>query len=166
MPPPAPKRGRKPKLEPRPYYPMLVEHAFSASPFGKPTVRGFRLEIRSIDAPTTTDPQAELDWLCQSLGFFGAGAGSKKALRLFREIVEATEKSEPVSSTDLARRLKISRGATIHYLVVKSGRWYFCRNRSMLETIGQIEMDIERVLAHMKQIAKKIDKGMGVGFGN
>jgi predicted transcriptional regulator len=153
---------------------MLVEHAFSASPFGKPTVRGFRLEIRSIDAPTTTDPQAELDWLCQSLGFFGAGAGSKKALRLFREIVEATEKSEPVSSTDLARRLKISRGATIHYLnqfletglVVKSGRWYFCRNRSMLETIGQIEMDIERVLAHMKQIAKKIDKGMGVGFGN
>ncbi len=170
LPAPPSKRGRKPKAKSGPHYPVVVEHAFSALPSGKNPTRVFRIEIRSVESPTSVDSVADLDWICQSLGFFGHGAGSKKALRLFREIVFATESNRPVSSTDLARALRISRGATLNYLnqfiesglVVKSGRWYFVRNRSIFDTIAQIESDIDTVFKRMRVIAKKIDRDMGI----
>lgn len=129
----------------------------------------FRLVIRKIEPPFSTDPQTEIQWICQTLGFFEPIDKDKTAAAVFEEIVSATEKGEALSSTALAERVDMSRGAVINHLnnlmrsglVVRHGRFYASRSASMVRTIEEIEEDIDRIFERMKKRARQIDEKLG-----
>ncbi len=137
-----------------------------------PSIRraSFRLVIRKIEPPFSNDPQKELEWICQTFGFFEEIDKEKTASAVFREVVSATEKGEGLTSTALANRVSMSRGAVINHLnklmrsglIVREGRYYVSRSKSMARTIEEIEEDIDRIFEKMKQRARLLDQQLNV----
>lgn len=130
----------------------------------------FKIVIRKIERPFSNEPMDELDWICESLGFFEPIDKDKTASSIFREIVIATEKGEALTSTAIAERVKMSRGAVINHLnnllraglIIRQGRYYISRSKSVYRTIKEIEEDILSVFRKMEKTAKEIDEEMGI----
>ena len=130
----------------------------------------FKIVVRRVERPFSNDPSVELEWICQSLGFFEPIDKDKTASSIFREIVSATEKGAALTSTAISEKVSMSRGAVINHLnnllraglIIRSGRFYSSRSKSVFRTIEEIEEDIERIFAKMKKTAIEIDREMGV----
>ncbi len=132
--------------------------------------RSFELVIRRVEPPFSSNVQDELNWICKSFGFFEDIDREKTASSVFKEIVKTTERGKALSSTELAKRVGMSRGSVINHLnnlmssglIVKDGRLYFARSQSMFRTIEEIEEDIDRIFDRMKQRARLIDRRFGI----
>ncbi len=130
----------------------------------------FKIVIRRIERPFTPSPESEFEWICRSLGFFEAIDREKTAAHIFRQVVAATEKAMPLTSTELAEKVGMSRGSVVNHLnnlqlsglVVRHGRHYLSRSRSMVRIIEEIEEDIDRIFAKMKKTAREIDEEFGL----
>lgn len=129
----------------------------------------FRIVIRRIDPPFERDVENEMEWLCQSLGLSPVNK-DKATVEIFKIIVKATEDGKGISSTEVAEKVNLSRGAVIHHLnnlqlsglVIKQGRNYFARSRSMVRTVQEVEEDIKRIFLRMQETAREIDKAFGM----
>jgi len=134
----------------------------------------FKIVVRKVEMPFSGAPVDELDWICQSLGFFEPIDRDKTASTIFKEIVKATEKGEALTSTAISDRLNVSRGAVINHLnnlmrsglIIRHGRYYTSRSKSVYRTIEEIEEDIERIFSKMKKTARGIDEEIGTGTTN
>lgn len=132
--------------------------------------RSFQLVVRNVEPPFSRSIEDELNWICESFGFFEDIDREKTASSVFREIVKATEQGKPISSTALAKKVGMSRGSVLNHLnnlmrsglVVKDGRFYLSRSQSMFRTIAEIEGDIDRIFDKMKQRARLIDQRAGI----
>jgi predicted transcriptional regulator len=132
--------------------------------------RSFRITIRKIEPPFSTSPDEEFAFLCRSLGFFEEIDKEKTASAIFRLIVKNYDKGKRLTSTDLSALVKMSRGSVINHLnnlitaglVLKDGRYYVPRSRSVYRTITEIEEDIDRVFRRMQETAKRIDREFGL----
>jgi len=130
----------------------------------------FRIVIRRVEMPFSSDTDHELEWICQSLGFFENIDKEKTASAIFREIVRAAESNKPLTSSELSTKVKMSRGAVINHLnnllraglIVRDGRHYLPRSKSVLRTIKEVEEDIDRIFRKMEETAKKIDREFGL----
>ena len=130
----------------------------------------FKVIIQKVEKPLSNRVDEELNWICQSLGFFEPIDKEKTAACVFREIVKSTIDEKPVSSTELSKKVKMSRGAVINHLnrllrsglVEKQGRHYFARSKSVTRTISELEDEIDFILRRMRTIAKNIDKEFGI----
>jgi len=130
----------------------------------------FKIVVRRVERPFGSDLGKELEWICRSFGFFEPIDRGKTASSVFKEIVFAAEKETPVSSTALAKRVHMSRGSVINHLnnlmrsglIVRHGRSYLPRSRSMFRTIEEIEEDLDRIFARMKKTAREIDEEFGI----
>lgn len=136
-----------------------------------PTHRSrFKVVVRRVERPYKDDFEHQLAWICSSLGFFEPIDKDKNAAAVFKEIVLATENGEALTSTALAERIGMSRGAVINHLnnllrsglLEKNGRFYSARSRSMKRTIEEIEEDVERVFLQLKKTAELMDKQIGL----
>jgi len=134
------------------------------------TNRGkFKVVVRKVERPFKEDFEHQLTWICSSLGFFEPIDKEKNAAAVFKEIVLATERGEALSSTAIAERVGMSRGAVINHLnnllhsglVEKNGKFYSARSRSMRRTIEEIEEDVGRIFSQLKKAAEEIDKQIG-----
>jgi len=135
-----------------------------------PTKRSrFKVVVRKVERPFNGDFEHQLAWICSSLGFFEPIDKEKNAAAVFKEIVLATENWKALSSTALAERIGMSRGAVINHLnnllhsglVEKSGHFYAARSRSVKRTIEEIEEDIERIFTQLKKAAEELDRQIG-----
>ncbi len=125
----------------------------------------FRVVIKKIDHPFSESVQDELDWICQSLGFFEEIDKDKTASAVFRIIWMATENREALSSTTIADRVSMSRGAVLNHLtnlqrsglIEKHGRFYIARSQSLYRTMEELQEDIDRIFEKLKTRAKFID---------
>lgn len=130
------------------------------------------IKIKTVRKPRKPDIEEDIDWICRSLGIFEPRDKKKTASKVFRIIIKATKKDEPVSSTEIADRVGVTRGAVINHLhkmmnsglVVKRDRGYVLRAHNMFDTIGEIEEDIERMIRRMKRICDDIDKKVGLSL--
>lgn len=140
----------------------------------------FKIVIRKVERPFSSDPFEELDWICQSFGFFErtyttGSSGSNESQEstpalIFKEILRLSKNPKALTSSALANRLGMSRGALLNHLnnlqrsglVVKQGRYYLPRSQSIQRTIEEIEEDIERIFQKMKKTAHEIDREFGV----
>jgi len=130
----------------------------------------FKIVIRRIERPFSGSLEKEFEWLCKSLGFFEPIDREKTASEIFLEVVKATEENRPLTSSQLASRVEMSRGSVVNHLnnlqrsglVVRQGRNYLARSRSMVRTIEEIEEDIDRIFAKMKKTAREIDEEFGL----
>jgi len=153
-----------------------IEHGNYSLPIMKasvkhvPTKRSkFKVTVRKVEKPFKQDFEHQLTWICSSLGFFEPIDKDKNAAAVFKEIVLATEKGEALTSTALAERIGMSRGAVINHLnnlirsglIEKNGRFYSARSRSMKNTIEEIEEDVERIFVQLKRAAQEIDEQIG-----
>ncbi|MFA6268314.1 MAG: helix-turn-helix domain-containing protein [archaeon] len=135
-----------------------------------PTKRSrFKVVVRRVERPFNEDFEHQLAWICSSLGFFEPIDKDKNAAAVFKEVVLATENGEALTSTAIAERIGMSRGAVINHLnnllrsglLEKNGRFYSSRSKSMKRTIEEIEEDVERVFAQLKKTAEDVDRQIG-----
>lgn len=130
----------------------------------------FKVVIQKVEKPLSNKADEELNWICRSLGFFEPIDKEKTAACVFREIVKSTIHEKPLGSTEISKRVKMSRGAVINHLnrlsrsglVEKQGRYYFARSKSVVTTISELEEEIEFIMKRMRTIAKNIDKEFGL----
>ena len=132
----------------------------------------FKIVIKRIEKPFSGSLDNEMEWICGTLGFLEPIDKGKTAATIFKEIVRATEQGKPLTSTELADKVDMSRGSVVNHLnnlqrsglVVRHGRHYLARSRSMFRTIEEIEEDIDRIFARMKKTAREIDEEFGLGI--
>lgn len=130
----------------------------------------FKLTIKKIESPFSENPQDKFNWVCESLGFFHSSGKEKAASYIFRELIRAAEEGRQLTSSDLAELSGLSRGAVTNHLnnlllagmIVKQGRFYSARSRSIYRILGEIEQDLLRIFAELKKNALDIDEELGV----
>jgi len=133
-------------------------------------VKSFRITIKHVEPPFGSNVEEEFNFICKSLGFFEEIDKEKTASAIFKLIVKNYENGKMLSSTEISQTIGMSRGAVINHLnnlitaglIVKEGRFYIPRSRSVFRTIQEIEDDIERVFRRMEERAKKIDRRFGL----
>ncbi|MFH1663756.1 MAG: winged helix-turn-helix domain-containing protein, partial [archaeon] len=115
----------------------------------------FQIVIRRVEQPFSDRVDEEFNWLLQCLGFFEPIDKGKTAACVFKELVKAAEQEggKSLTSTELAERIGMSRGAVINHLnnllrsglILRDGSKYMARSRSMFRTIKEIQDEIDLV---------------------
>ncbi|MFH0737970.1 MAG: hypothetical protein V1827_05110 [Candidatus Micrarchaeota archaeon] len=131
-----------------------------------------QIVIRYVSVPAHEDDiESELNYIYQCLGL---GDERDDVGRIvFRALVKASMRGEGISSRDLMQLSETTQAAVIYHLnlfqrsglVVKDGRNYYLRGRSLEDTLDELENDMHRRFEHLRSVAKKVDaKGKSSGF--
>ena len=129
-----------------------------------------RITIIHVRRPARKDVNEGLRWLCGSLGLFNLRDKDSSCYRIFIELVKASKRQKPMTSDELGYKLRLSRGTVVHHLnkLMESGLIVAEQNRYMLRMnnlailIDEIEKDIKRVCDDLKEVAKDIDRDLGL----
>jgi predicted transcriptional regulator len=127
-----------------------------------------RIRIIRAKKPAERTVDAELEWLCSSLGFCEDIDRDRTASAIFRKLLESTYQGRPLRSDDLAEQVGKSRGAVVNHLnklmnaglVVRHGTRYELREQTLRNTLLEMRRDMERMLQDMENIAQEIDENM------
>jgi len=125
-----------------------------------------RIRIIRHRRPSERSLDAELEWLCSSLGFCEEIDRDKTAAAVFRSLLESTHMGEPLRSDDIAERVGKSRGAVVNHLnklinsglVVRRGTTYELREQNLHNTLIEMRRDMDRMFQDMQEIAEEIDR--------
>lgn len=128
-----------------------------------------KITIIRIKKPQRENINEEIKWLCKSLGLFNQRDRENSQYRVFVEILKNTGKKSQ-SSDEIAHKLELTRGTVIHHIkklketgIVTSYNNKYELTLENLETVlEETEKDMQRTINTMKQIAKKIDKKLGI----
>lgn len=120
--------------------------------------------------PIHTDINEELQWLGSSLGLFNLRDKDKSMFRIFVELLKNTKKQQPLSSDEIASRLRLSRGTVIHHInklrdagiIVSEKNRYTLRVDNLEILMDEIKKDVERACNDLKEVAKDIDEWLGL----
>ncbi|MDO8428451.1 MAG: winged helix-turn-helix transcriptional regulator [Candidatus Diapherotrites archaeon] len=136
------------------------------------TVRrtSFKIVIKRIEQPFQHDVEQELGWICQSFGLFEPIDKDKLAFAIFRVLVQATEQGKLLTCPEIADKVNMSRGAVINHLnklllsglIVREGRFYLARSRSMSRTIKEIQEEVNLIFRRMEETARELDQKFGL----
>lgn len=112
----------------------------------------------------------ELQFFGESLGLFNLRDKDKSCFRLFIELLKSSKLNHPLTSDELAYRLKLSRGTVVHHInklmqsgiVIHEGNNYLLRVSSLEALMEEIQGDIDRTITRLKHVAKEIDGALGL----
>ncbi len=129
-----------------------------------------RITIIKSTRPAARDINEQLQWLGSSLGLFNLRDKDKSCFRIFIELLKASKQKNDLSSDDLAAKLRLSRGTVVHHLnklmeagiVVHDSGSYLLRVENLEILINELQKDIHRATEDLKEIAKEIDKVLGL----
>jgi len=129
-----------------------------------------KITIVKIQRPTSKNVNDELQFLGNSLGLFNLRDKDKSCFRVFIELLKAAKRKQPISSDELAYRLKLTRGTVVHHInklqeagiVVHDGTRYFLRVEKLQALIEEIKRDVTRTCDDLQEIAKMIDEELGL----
>ncbi len=128
-----------------------------------------RVTIVKISKPERNLNQ-ELQWFGDSLGLFNLRDKDKSCFRIFIELLKAAKLKHPLNSDEIAERLNLSRGTVIHHInklmeagiVIHHKNKYMLRVENLSSLIDELHRDIRRTCIALKEVAKDIDKSMGL----
>ena len=111
----------------------------------------------------------ELQWVGNSLGLFNLRDRDSSCFRVFITLVKRAKQNTPITSDDVADRLRLSRGTVVHHLnklidsgiVVKEKQGYLLRETNLQDMINDLQRDMEGVFSQLKKVAKDIDGKLG-----
>jgi predicted transcriptional regulator len=129
-----------------------------------------KITIINYPIPRFRNLNEELIWLGSSLGLFSLRDKDKSMFRIFIELLKSAKKNIPISSDEIAESLSLSRGTVVHHinkllsfgLVVTKNNRYILRVDNLSELIDELEKDAMDTLKELKEIAKDIDKRLGI----
>lgn len=129
-----------------------------------------KITIIRTRKPVHSDINAKLQFFGTSLGLFNLRDKDKSQFRIFLELLKATKKNSPLTSDQVAEKLKLSRGTVVHHInkLIESGIVINMKNHYMLRVnnlevlIDEIEKDIKRNLEDLRSVAGDIDKRLGI----
>jgi hypothetical protein len=124
-----------------------------------------QIVIRYITVPTkeeTDDSELEYVYQCLGLGDERDDVG----LIVFKALVRASMKGTGISSRDIMQLSEVSQAAVIYHLnmfqrsglVVRDGRMYYLRGRTLEETLSEMQNDMHRRFEHLKETARKVEQ--------
>ena len=129
-----------------------------------------KILLRDLRLPESEDEDADLEWLCDSLGLFTKKDSEKSAYKVFRILTKSSIEGEPKTSTEIAEQLDLTRGTVLFHMKKFSksglvsrapGRRYILRESCLEDTLEDMMRDTERMFERMKKIAAEIDKEFG-----
>lgn len=128
-----------------------------------------KITIVRVNKPIRHNLNEELLWLGESLGLFSLRDKDKSQFRIFIELLKSSKMNKPISSDELAYKLKLTRGTVIHHInklknmgLVKSVQnKYFLRVNSLTQLITEIKKDLIRTCDDLIEISKDLDKQLG-----
>jgi len=120
--------------------------------------------------PVHPDINEELQWFGNSLGLFNLRDKDKSMFRIFIELLKNSKRENPLSSDDIADRLHLTRGTVIHHInklrdsgiVISEKNKYMLRVDNLEILINEIKKDADRVCNDLREVAKDIDKWLGL----
>ncbi len=123
-----------------------------------------QITVRSLRQPVEKDMENDIEWFCSSLGLLGKRDKEKTGLKIFKSILKA--KNSGISAEDLSEKVNVSRTAVIHHiktminsgLIIKEDGMFELRMRSLRKVVDEIELDLERVMKSIREIAEDIDR--------
>ncbi len=129
-----------------------------------------KITIIRSERPVDRNVNEDLQWFGTSLGLFNLRDKDKTCFRVFIELIKAAKRQEPISSDDIANKLGISRATVIHHInkLVDSGLVVVDRNKYILRVsnlralVDELSKDTERTLNDLREIAKEIDRSLGL----
>ncbi len=129
-----------------------------------------KITIIRSERPVDRNVNEALQWFGTSLGLFNLRDKDKTCFRVFIELIKAAKRQEPISSDDIANKLGISRATVIHHInkLVDSGLVVVDRNKYILRVsnlralVDELSKDTERTLNDLREIAKEIDRSLGL----
>lgn len=129
-----------------------------------------KITLISTKKPVGGNINQELQWLGNSLGLFNLRDKDKSCFRTFIELIKCAKLKRAISSEELAYRLNLSRATVIHHInklmeagiVIHEGNRYMLRVDNLFSLINEIEKDIKRICEEIKEIARNIDKKIGL----
>ena len=112
------------------------------------------------------DINAELQWLCDSLGLFPLRDYNSSMYRLFIELIKDSRRGTYATSDELAYRVGLTRGTVIHHLnklmaagiVMRQHKYYVLKDRTVARVIRTVRADVNELFDELEQAAEKIDK--------
>src|SRR3989338_4127200 len=127
-----------------------------------------RITIIRMRRPETPSLNEELQWFGSSLGLFNLRDKDKSCFRIFIELLKTTKQGTPLTSDQLAERLKLTRGTVVHHIhklnesgiVVQEKSGYRLRVENLSRLIDEIEHDLTDACKELREIANEIDRKM------
>lgn len=105
----------------------------------------------------------EIQWFSESLGLFSERDKDKSRFRLFLEILKA---KRPLSSDELAYKLRLSRATVVHHiaqliasgLVIVQDNKYALRGKNLETTLKKMKADFLSTFEEIEEKARDIDQ--------
>ena len=124
-----------------------------------------RVTVVRIRKELSGNVNQELQWIGNSLGLFNLRDKDSSCFRVFITLVKRAKQNTPITSDDVAERLRLSRGTVVHHLnklmesgiVVKERNGYLLRESNLQDMINDLQRDMEGVFSQLKNVAKEID---------
>lgn len=129
-----------------------------------------RITIRTVRKPVKKNLNEELQWMGDSLGLASLRDKDRSCFRIFIELLKSTRKNKALSSDEIAYKLKLSRGTVVHHLhrlmeaglVIQEKNRYMLRVGNLEAVMEEIQKDVDRTFSDLRDIAKDIDKNLGL----
>ncbi|MFH1126844.1 MAG: hypothetical protein ABIG84_06730 [archaeon] len=129
-----------------------------------------RFVLVEVKKPRNSELESDIEWMCECLGIITPRDRERTSTKILTVMLRAAKDDVPLSSDDIANRVGITRGTAVHHIkrymgsgiIVKHRSAYELRTHSLRETLDEIELDMERTIKRMKQIAEQIDEEMGL----
>jgi len=126
--------------------------------------------LLSVRKPPTIEYETDLEWICRTFGFLESRDKKKTAFLIFKALVEATVHNKGLTSDELAEKVGLTRGTMIHHLnkMMKSGLVIFhegeykLRERSIKNTVEEIQRDLTRLFENLVEVAQTLDRTLGL----
>jgi len=114
--------------------------------------------------PSEDDYSVEIDWIYRCLGL--GDERDEVGKLIFAEIIKANKQGSGVTSRDLMEKCQVTQPAVVYHLnlvmrsglILKEGRVYYLRGRTLQRTLEEMEYDIVRRFQLLRKIATKIDE--------
>lgn len=141
----------------------VVEHT-------KEIIGARKIIIVQIRKPQSNNINHELQWLGTSLGLFHLRDKDRSCFRIFIELLKGTKMRHPLSSDEIAVRLKLTRGTVVHHmnrlmesgLVIHERKKYVLREENLEALIDHVRNEVNSWCDELRKTAHEIDEFLGL----
>jgi len=127
-----------------------------------------RLEItiKANKRPEKEDVESIMEWICYSLGLVKGRDLERTSAKMMLCFLKHIYTEGVVIPEVIAKEMNLARSTVIHHIkkyekagiLIRVGSGYELRERTLTETIEEIERDVEREFSRIKELSRKIDE--------